>query len=108
MLERDGYLDDATYARRFAEDRRALDGWGSERIERDLLARGIAPEVIAAACGGRSHEDELDAALAVLRRRIGRAPADERGRQRALSVLVRRGYELDLAYDAVRRFEATA
>ena len=35
-LVRDGYLDDASYARRYAEDRRNLDGWGAERIERAL------------------------------------------------------------------------
>ena len=29
-----GYLDDARYAERFAEDRRRLDGWGSDRIAR--------------------------------------------------------------------------
>src|SRR6185503_17796849 len=27
-----GYLDDARYAERFAEDRRRLDAWGSDRI----------------------------------------------------------------------------
>jgi regulatory protein len=33
-----GYLDDARFARRFAEDRRTLDHWGNERIERKLLS----------------------------------------------------------------------
>ncbi len=32
-------------------------------------------------------------------------PADQRERERALGLLVRRGYELELAYDAVRAFE---
>ena len=31
-----GLLDDARYARRFAEDKRELERWGSERIARDL------------------------------------------------------------------------
>ncbi|MDX6687848.1 MAG: regulatory protein, partial [Baekduia sp.] len=35
-LQEQGYLDDAGYAQRFAEDRRRLDGWGQERIERRL------------------------------------------------------------------------
>ena len=38
-----GYLDDARYAQRFAEDRRTLDAWGAERIERRLLARRRRP-----------------------------------------------------------------
>lgn len=42
-LARAGYLDDQRYARTFAEDRRNLDGWGNERIERKLRSVGRAP-----------------------------------------------------------------
>ena len=44
-----GYLDDARYAVRFAEDRRRLDGWGSDRIARRLRELGIDREHIDAA-----------------------------------------------------------
>jgi regulatory protein len=97
-----GYLDDARYAQRFAEDRRTLDGWGAERIEQRLCHVGVAPELAAHAAGPAGGEAELAAALALLRRRWPRPPADDRERDRALGLLVRRGYELDLAYDAVR------
>ena len=50
-LREQGYLDDARYAQRFAEDRRALDGWGAERIERRLRAARRRREPIAAAVG---------------------------------------------------------
>lgn len=100
-LVEQGYLDDASYARRFAEDRRRLDAWGSERIERRLLAAGVAPEHIAAALGDGA--GELDAALALLRRRVPQPPATPRERDRALGLLLRKGYEAELAYDAVRR-----
>jgi regulatory protein len=103
-----GYLDDARYAQRFAEDRRTIDAWGAERIERRLLALGVEPALIAAALDERGAGEELEAALAVLRRRFARAPADDRGRDRALGLLVRKGYELELAYDAVRAFERDA
>jgi regulatory protein len=33
------------------------------------------------------------------------APRTDRERERALGLLARRGYELELAYDAVRAFE---
>lgn len=100
-----GYLDDARYAVRFAEDRRTLDSWGPDRIERKLIAVGVAREHIAAALANRDGEDELEAAVAVLRRRF-RAPSDDqKSRDRALGVLVRKGFDLELAYDAVRRFE---
>jgi regulatory protein len=100
-LVEQGYVDDAGYARRFAEDRRRLDAWGAERIERRLLAAGVAPEHIAAALG--DGEGELEAALALLRHRVPQPPSTPRERDRALGLLLRKGYDAELAYDAVRR-----
>ena len=108
-VARMGYLDDARYARTFAEDRRNLDGWGGERIERRLLELGVDREHVAVAIGAREDADELEAALGLLRRRLRAPPVSERERERALGMLVRKGYELELARDAVRTFErATA
>jgi regulatory protein len=104
-LERMDYLDDARFARRFADDRRRLDGWGSDRIERRLLALGVEPGVTAGALADGGGHDELAAALEVLRAKVRRPPRTDRERDRALGVLARRGYELELAYDAVRAFE---
>lgn len=101
-LERQGYVDDARYARRFAEDRRTLDAWGAERIEQRLLSLGIGPELVADAVAEQPAQDELDAAVALLHRRLPEPPQDERARNRALGLLVRRGYELELAHDAIR------
>ena len=105
-LEAQGYLDDAGYAQRFAEDRRQLDGWGAERIARRLAAAGVDREAIEAACDARDREGELDAALEILRRRFRVPPETDRDRERALGMLVRRGYDLELAYDAVRALAA--
>jgi regulatory protein len=107
-LVREAHLDDARYARTFAEDRRALDGWGPERIQGALLAAGIDAELVAAALGDRDASDELDAAIALLRRRCREVPTTDRERERALGLLVRKGYELELAYEAVRAFERAA
>lgn len=98
-----GYLDDARYAQRFAEDRRALDGWGAERIARKLATIGIDAADIDAAVSEQDHAAELDAAVELLRRKLrGVVPETDRDRERALGFLVRKGYDLDLAYDAVR------
>jgi regulatory protein len=94
-------LDDARYAERFTADRRSLMGWGSERIEQDLARRGVAAEAIEPALAARSHDDELAAARRLLAERYGPLP-DDRARDRAWQLLVRRGYEPELAYDAVR------
>ena len=98
-----GYLDDARFAQRFAEDRRRLDGWGAERIERKLRSLGVRRDVVSAAVGEQSHGDELEAAVALLRRRFPEPPATPRDCERALGMLVRKGYELELAHDAIRR-----
>ena len=101
-LTEQGYLDDARYARQFAEDRRTLDDWGAERIERRLRAAGVEPDLVEAALAGHGPEVELAAAVDLLRRRFAKPPADDRERNRALGVLVRKGYDLELAHDAIR------
>jgi regulatory protein len=108
LLEQ-GYLDDARFARRFVEDRRTLDHWGNERIERKLLAAGVEGALVTAALHspdsmtGASHS-EFDAALATLTRRFRTPPETDRDRERALGFLVRKGYDLDTAYDAIRAY----
>ncbi len=104
-LREAGLLDDARYARRFVDDKRNLDRWGSERIARDLQRRGVAPDIIEAALAGRARGDELATALVVLERRFRRPPSDNRERDHAWSLLVRRGYAPEIAYDAVRAYD---
>jgi regulatory protein len=102
-LREQGYLDDAGYARRFAEDRRRLDGWGTECIERRLRSLGVGAAELDAALAARDGEQELGAALTLLRRRFPEPPSTPREAQRALGMLVRKGYALELAHDALRR-----
>ena len=101
-LHDQGYLDDARFAQRFAADKRELEHWGTERIERRLTTLGVERDVLAAALGAREHGDELSAALDVLRRRFPGLGEDPRERRRALGVLVRKGYDVELAGDAIR------
>jgi regulatory protein len=101
-----GALDDEAFARRFAADKRELRGWGPERIREALAERGLERELIAAAIA-EDHPEQLRRALALLERR-GEAPVDEPSRSRALGFLARRGYEPELAYEAVRCLERRA
>jgi regulatory protein len=68
-----------------------------------LLARGIERDMAdrALAAGAELRKTELERALAVLRRRFPAGPADHRERQRALGVLLRKGYDTELALDAL-------
>lgn len=100
-----GYLDDARFARLFAQDKRELEQWGSERIRRALLLRGIDSELIETALADQDEQDpragEIERALGILRRRFPVPPADRRERDRALGVLLRKGYGPELARDAL-------
>jgi regulatory protein len=106
-LSEAGFVDDARYARRFADDKRELERWGSERIARDLQRRGVSSELIEAALAGHSRESELSTAVLVLEGRLA-PPGDDRERDRAWRLLVRRGYQAEIAYEAVRRYEREA
>lgn len=100
-------IDDASFARRYAEDKRQLAGWGPDRISTALEGRGVARDHIVTALGGEDQEAQLERAVAVLGDR-GVHCGSERERERALGLLVRRGYPLELAYEAVRRVERFA
>lgn len=99
-----GVLDDARFAGRLTEERRSLAGWGPERIEQDLARRGLPGGLIEAALAERTPEDELAAASAILRQRFPQPPADDRQRGRAWQLLVRRGFDAELAQEAVEGY----
>lgn len=102
QLIEQGYLDDARYARQFTEDKRLLEEWGADRIERRLTALGVPVDIIRDAVATRDREGEMAAAVALLRRRFPQLDDDPRERGRAHGVLVRKGYDSELAWDALR------
>ena len=102
IVTEQGYLDDARYARLTAEDRRAIDGWGVERIRDRLEAAGVERDVIDEALSRFDSASERAAAEALLRRRCTLPLADNRQRQRAFGILIQRGFDSDLAYEVVR------
>jgi regulatory protein len=104
LLAEAGAIDDAGFAQRYADDKRLLAGWGPDRIVKALQGRGVAREHIESALGGDDESAQLERATSLLLDR-GMRCAGERERERALGLLVRRGYPLELAYDAVRAVE---
>lgn len=101
-----GYLDDAKYAVRFAEDRRTLDGWGNDRIDRRLRELGIDDNCREAALADSDHEAEVERALGILNRKLDGPAADARSYNRAMGLLLRRGYDGELAAQAIRAHRA--
>lgn len=99
-------IDDEKFAVEYAEDKRRLSGWGSERIEQNLIKRGI-PSRLASAAAAAGAEGDLGRAEALVIERFEDLD-DERERQRALGLLARRGFTSDDAYEAIRRARKAA
>ncbi len=99
-----GYLDDVRFARLFTEDKRRLEGWGIERIRRTLRERGIDREIVDETLGGPEADDEFQRALELLRRRFPTPPQNRRERDRALGVMLRKGYDSETAVDALASY----
>lgn len=97
-----GELDDERFARRYTEDKRALSGWGGDRIRQALRARGVGSSLVEAVLASDCPGDELERASELLVRR-GRPLTEDADRQRALEYLARRGYDYEIAYQAVRQ-----
>ena len=94
-LEGKGYLDDAAFALWWAEARARGRRVGSVRLRGELRARGIPPELAAAAVASAFEEiPERERALEAGRRRLSalaRGPAERRP-ARLRDYLLRRGY----------------
>ena len=97
-----GELDDARFARRYAEDKRELRGWGPERIRAALEARGVPSALGEAALEADTHEAQVGRARELLEARA-RPLGTEADRARALGFLARRGYDYEIAHEAIRR-----
>ncbi len=101
-------VDDDRFAQMFVADKRALEQWGTERIRRGLRERGIDRELAERALAapsesldGTAPQSDFDRALELLRRRFPAPPRERRERDRALGMLLRKGYESELALDAL-------
>ena len=94
-------IDDRAFAVAFASDKRELSGWGKDRIREVLLRRGVERRLVEEALSPDDGESEVDRAVRVLKER-GADLGDDRGRQRALGLLARRGYDAEEAYAAIR------
>jgi regulatory protein len=109
VLVGQGYLDDARFARLFMQDKRELEQWGTERIRHGLLARGVATELIDQSLAGEGDDgSELDRAVGLLARRFASPPRTRRDRDRALGILIRKGYDPELALDALAAYSRAA
>jgi len=88
-------IDDAGFARRFAEDRIAIGHKGKWRIRGELIKRGVAKEHIEDALA--SAPDETEAAREVAQKYLSRNRRLEPDvlKRRLYALLARRGFSID-------------
>lgn len=107
-LRRYGFVDDARYAKLFAEDKRRLQGWGERRIRMQLVRDGIARDVIdglfADDEAALAAPSELDVALDLLARKRPDL-TDPKVKARMAGMLARRGIASATVYSALRQHE---
>ena len=96
LLEK-GYLDDAKFARFWVENRNVRKGTSIRKLKTELLAKGVANEVIQQVLEGseRSDQDELRKVIAKKARRYD----DE---QKLMAYLMRQGFRYDDVKEALQ------
>ena len=108
-LCREGYLDDARYARAFARDKSALQGWGILKIKLALQRKGIAADSIAAALAeidAPAADSKMEQLLRAKWKALEKESDPEKKAARFFRYGLGRGYsyeELKKAYDNIRR-----
>ena len=81
-----GYLNDAEYARRWARNRLARKPMGRDRLEAELLAKGVTPVIIAETLDELYRDKQEQALAEALARQTSVTP----------SFLRRRGFQEDI------------
>jgi regulatory protein len=99
-----GLVDDEAFALAWVDSRHRGRGLTRRALSEELRRKGVDHEVAAVALEQISHDDEVDAARALVRRRMAamsRLPAEVRTR-RLVGLLSRKGFGASMAYRVVR------
>ncbi|MFT4264057.1 MAG: regulatory protein RecX [Nocardioides sp.] len=103
-FEEVGLVDDAAFARMWADGRQASKGLARRAIAQELRRKGVDDEVVRTALDELDPAAEEDAARELIRRRLrSMSRLDEATRtRRLLGVLGRKGYSGELALRLIR------
>ncbi|MFJ3218755.1 regulatory protein RecX [Kitasatospora sp. NPDC086801] len=103
-LEEAGLIDDAAFAAAWVESRHAVRGLSRRALAQELRTKGVAADLVEQAVAQLDHDDETEAARALVDRKLRATRGlDPQVRTRRLvGVLARRGYSEGLAFRVVR------
>jgi regulatory protein len=94
-----GFLSDARFAQ--AVVRQKSGGYSKRAIGASLKARGVGGDAVADALAGVDIDD-VDAMVALWRRRFGQPPANDKERARQVRFLQSRGFSLSAIFKLLR------
>ena len=107
-LDDAGLLDDAEFAHEWVQSRHRYSGRGRVALRRELRAKGIAEETVAAALAEVDRDDEREQALELARKKLAQSkldPTDYEQRAKAYrrlaGLLGRRGYPPEIISSVV-------
>ncbi len=103
-LEEVGLIDDGAFARAWVESRHSVRGLSRRALAQELRTKGVSGELAEQALAQLDHDDETEAARALVDRRLRSTRSLERQTRtrRLVGMLARRGYSEGLAYRVVR------
>jgi regulatory protein len=98
------YLNDSNFARSWAASKVTGSGYGPKRIEQELRAKGILPELIREVISDIfGADEETRNAKCLLERRYKKSDLDDPKQQRrAVAFLLRRGYSSKVIYNILK------
>jgi regulatory protein len=97
-------VDDGEFARQWVETRHTGRGLARRALSHELRQRGVADETLQEAVDVIGEEEELEAARALVRRRLASLAGDDpmRRTRRLAGMLARKGYGAEIAFRAIR------
>lgn len=102
-LINEGYVNEERYTRAFVHDKFELNHWGRKKIEMALAQKGIRGKKVQdelAKIGDEKYQNTLADLLRAKNKSL-RADNDRQRFQKLLSFAASRGFELNLAYEAL-------
>lgn len=104
MLTKQGLLNDALFAKMFANSKIYERPVGKRQLEIDLKKKGLAAPLIRETLGGLEDYDEKKTAMDLARERFLRMEglSDEKKKARLFGFLKRRGFSNDAIFGAIR------
>jgi regulatory protein len=105
-LKAQHYLSDSDYAASYSRNRRDNEKLGSRRVEQDLRARGVHPEVIGRAIGEAYGEiDEEKLAREFVERKRLKQPQQQKEAARIFRMMTRAGFSSRVIFRILREWK---